>query len=170
MSELPEEPGTATLTPTVSVGPDSVEATDGQVGMEIVNTAAAADEEAIVAQLVEASEHLWTAGLTRNGETKVLAPTNLGDVELAITPRVTRDREVATFVDVVVKIGRTMHRQSYRVLPDKLDALTEFLNDRMDRAVDVGKWDPESVLNLLNEIGELRDTTIMGKVQPPKSR
>ena len=175
MPETPELSGTLTGTPSVSIGPDSLEVTDSEVGEAtvnaIVNTAAEEEEEwDVVGGLVEAANQLWDASLTRNGEQDVIAPTNLRDVEFAVTSRVTRGKEIAKFVDVVVRIGRTTHQHTYQVQEDKGDELMAFLNDRMDNDVDNDKWGPEEVLNLPNTVGELMDITIMGKVQQPKNR
>ena len=170
MPETLEQPETLT----VSTGPDPLEMTDSKVGEATVNTIANAPAEEeewdVVGGLVEAANQLWDGSLTRNGEQDVIAPTNLRDVEFAVTSRVTRGKEIAKFVDVVVRIGRTTHQHTYRVQEDKGDELMAFLNDRMDNDVDNDKWGPEEVLNLLNTVGELMDITIMGKVQQPKNR
>jgi hypothetical protein len=170
MPETPEQPRTLTGTPSASIGPDPLEVTDDEVGTEIVDEADEEEEWDIVGGLVAAANHLWEASLTRNGEQDVIPPANLRDVEFAVTSRVTKGKEIATFVDVCVRIGRTTHQHTYRADADKQDELMAFLNDRMDNDVENEKWGPEEVLNLLDEVGELMDITIMGKVQQPKNR
>ena len=170
---MPETLNVAGATPVDEAGiPDSDEVvvTQDEVGTEIVNEAGEDEEQwDVVGSLIESSGQLFMDALTRNGEQDVLDPTNLLDVEFVVTPRVTAKREIATFLEMSVRIGRTTHQHTYRVLADKDPELAEFLNDRMNREVAPETWAPQDVLNLLSEIGELVDITIHGKVPRQKN-
>ena len=170
MPETPEKAGTLTGTPTVSGGPDSLELTHEEAGAEIVNTAAEEEEWDMVGGLVDAAGKLWVDSLTRNGEEDVLDPVNLQDTEFIVGVRPTNDMEIATYVDVALKIGRTIQQLTFRVDDDKQSQLTAFLNDRMNREADGAEWDPQKLLNLLDEIGQLVDISIRGKVQGQKTK
>tara|TARA_Y100000310_G_C20431309_1_gene691600 strand:- start:148 stop:663 length:516 start_codon:yes stop_codon:yes gene_type:complete len=149
---------------------DELVVTHGKVGVEVVNEAPEVEEQwDVIGSLIESAEQLWIGSLTRSGEQDVLAPSNLFDIEYVVTPRVTKKREIATFVEMGVKIGRTTHQHTYRIYDDKGPELAAFLNDRMSSDVASGKWTPEEVLNLMSEIGELVDITIHGKVPRQKN-